>query len=65
MLRYLVVLRSEQTGVIFNILSLDSEENNAVVGNYDGLEDNHIYIYTVTAMNSVGNSTSDEIVIGR
>ena len=63
-LRYLVVLRSEQTGVTFN-MTLDSEKSGAVFGCDSEIEDNQRYVCTVTAINSVGTSTSDEKVIGK
>ena len=57
-LRYLLVLRSEQTGKAINV-SLDSNRTEGVLGPQSGLEDNQKYTYAVTAINSVGNTTSE------
>ena len=58
-LNYLIVLRSEQ--MVINV-SLDPNETDSevVLGPQDGLEDNQKYMYTVTAINSIGNITSEE-----
>ena len=58
-LNYLIVLRSEQ--MVINV-SLDPNETDSevVLGPQDGLEDNQKYVYTVTAINSIGNITSEE-----
>ena len=61
---YLVVLRSEQTDVTFN-MTLDSEKSGAVFGRDSEIEDNQRYVCTVTAINNVGTSTSEEKVIGK
>ena len=59
MLSYLLILRSRQTGMDTNT-SLDSNETEVVLSPQDGLEDNQKYIYTVTAINSVGMATSHQ-----
>ena len=58
-LSYLLVLRSEQ--MVINV-SLDFNETDSeiVLGPQDGLEDNQKYMYTVTAISSIGNITSEE-----
>ena len=35
-----------------------SNETEVVLGPQDGLEDNQKFVYTITAINSVGNATS-------
>ena len=45
-LRYLLVLRSEQTGVHIN-MSLGANESEVMPGHYDGLEDNHMCIQSL------------------
>ena len=57
-LSYLLVLKSEQTGVLINV-SLDSNETEVVLGPQNRLEDNQKYVYTVTAINSIGNTLSE------
>ena len=37
---------------------LYSNETEVVLGPQDGLEDNQKFVYTITAINSVGNATS-------
>ena len=64
MLSYLLVLRPEQTGIVIN-MSLNHNETEVVLGPQDGLEDNQKYVYTVTAINSIGNTTSDSEKDGR
>ena len=64
-LSYLLVLRSDQTGVLANV-SLAPNETEVVLGPQDGLEDNQKYVYTVTAINSIGmavTSRQDRFVI--
>ena len=58
-LQYLLVLRSEQTGVVINE-SLDPNETEVVLGPQDGLKDNQKYVYTVTAINSIGMAASHQ-----
>ena len=63
-LNYLLTLTSETilTGVVINV-SLESNhcnETEVVLGPQDGLEENQKYVYTVTAINSIGNTTSHE-----
>ena len=57
-LSYLLMLRSEQTGVVINV-SLNPNWTEVVLGPQDGLDDNQKYVYTVTAINSIGNTTSE------
>ena len=57
-LSYLLMLRSEQTGVVINV-SLNPNWPEVVLGPQDGLDDNQKYVYTVTAINSIGNTTSE------
>ena len=56
---YLLKLRSEEIGSEFK-KSLDSNETEVTIGSSDGLKENRIYQYIVTAINSVGNTTSCE-----
>ena len=56
-LSYLLMLRSEQTGTVSLNLRLNWTE--VVLGPQDGLDDNQKYVYTVTAINSIGNNTSE------
>ena len=56
-LSYLLILRSEQTGVVINV-PLDSHDTEVVLGPQDELEENQEYMYTVTATNSIGNTSS-------
>ena len=58
-LSYLLVLRSEQTGVFINI-SLGANETEVTIGPQDGLEENQKYVYTVTAVNIIGTTASHE-----
>ena len=58
-LSYLIALRSEQTKMVINI-PLGSNETEAVLGPQNGLKDNQKYVYNVTAINSVGNTTSED-----
>ena len=58
-LSYLLALRSEQTRMVINV-SLGSNETEVVLGPQDGLKDNQKYVYNVTAINSVGNTTSED-----
>ena len=46
-------------------LTVDSNETEVVLGPQDGLEDNQKYVYTITAINSIGNSTSEERSFGK
>ena len=58
-LSYLLVLRSEQTGVFINIsLGANDHETEVTLDPQDGLEENQKYVYTVTAVNSIGTTTS-------
>ena len=59
---YLLVLRSKWSGKFIN-LSLDVNETEIVLDPQDGLEDNQKYVYTITAINSVGTATTDENTI--
>ena len=58
-LSYLLVLRSEQTGVFINI-SLGANETEVLLGPQDGLEENQKYVFTVTAVNNIGTTTSHQ-----
>ena len=53
------MLRSEQTGVFINI-SLGANETEVMLGPQDGPEENQKYAYTVTAVNSIGTTTSHQ-----
>lgn len=46
-------------------LTVDSNETEVILGPQDGLEDNQNYVYTITAINSIGNSTSEERSLGK
>ena len=59
MLNYLLVFRSEQTGVAVNV-SLDSNETEVVLSPRDLLKNNQKYVYRVTATNSIGMSASHQ-----
>ena len=56
-LSYLLMLRSEQTGIAINV-SLNPNWTEVVLGPQNGLDDNQKYVYTVTAINNIGNTTS-------
>ena len=60
---YLLKLRSEEIGEVEK--SLGSNETEVTIGPGDGLKGNRKYQYTVTARNSVGNTTSNERVISK
>ena len=57
-----MVLRSEQTEVVIS-QSLAHNMTEVVLGPQDGLEDNQKYVYTVTAINTIGMTTSDENIV--
>ena len=61
---YLLLLRSISSGMIIN-LTVDFNETKLVLGPQDGLEDNQKYVYTITAINSIGISTSEERNLGK
>ena len=61
---YLLLLRSISSGMIIN-LTVDFNETKLVLGPQDGLEDNQKYVYTITAINSIGISTSEERSLGK
>ena len=50
------MLRIEQKTVA--IISLDSNETEVILGPEIGLETNQKYLYTLTAVNAIGNVTS-------
>ena len=55
-----MVLRSEQTGMFINI-SLGANEIEVMLDPQDGFEENlRKYVYTVTAVNSIGTTTSHQ-----
>ena len=62
--RYLLKLRSEEIGSEVE-KSLGSNETEVTIGPGDGLKGNKKYQYTVTAVNDVGNTTSDTHVISK
>ena len=53
------MLRIEQTRKTNNI-SLDSDETEVILGPEIGLETNQKYMYTLTAINAIGNVTSHQ-----
>ena len=53
------MLRLEQTGVFINV-SPDSNDTRVMLGPHDGLENNQMYVYAVTAINSFGVATSNQ-----
>ena len=56
---------SPQSHSVNTTVSLDSDVIEVYLGSHDGLEDNQLYTYTVTAVNSIGNATSNEKVLGK
>ena len=52
------MLRIEQKTVA--IISLDSNETEVILGPEIGLETNQKYLYTLTAVNAIGNVTSHQ-----
>ena len=58
-LSYLLMLRSEQTGIVINV-SLNPNWTEVVLDPQGGLDDKQKYVYTVTAINNIGNTTSQE-----
>ena len=46
-------------------LTTDSNGTELVLGPQDELEDNQKYVYTVTAINSIGVATSEERILGK
>ena len=54
------MLRIVQTRKIIIIISLDSNETEVTLGPEDGLETNQKYMYTLTAINAIGNVTSHQ-----
>ena len=60
---YLLKLKSEGIGKVEK--SLGSNETEVTIGSNDGLKGNKKYQYTVTARNSVGNTTSNGSVISK
>ena len=58
-LNYLLSLRSELAEVVVDKY-MDANQTGVVLGPQDGLEDNHKYVYTVTAVNSIGTASSSE-----
>ena len=63
MLSYLLVLRSEETGVVINIF-LDPNETEVVLDPQDGLEESQNYVYIVTAISNIGVVTSYQDING-
>ena len=61
---YTLRLRSEEKGSGFE-KSLGSDETETTIGPSDGLRGNKKYEYTVTARNSVGNTSSNGSVLGK
>ena len=55
-----MVLRTEQTRKTVN-LSLDSNETEVILGPEIGLETKQKYVYTLTAVNAIGNVTDGNI----
>ena len=55
---YLLKLKSEEIGSGVE-KSLGSNETEVTIGPGDGLKANKRYRYTVTAVNNIGNTTSD------
>ena len=53
------MLRIEQTRKTINT-SLDSNETEVILGPDIGLETNQKYLYTLTAINAIGNVTSHQ-----
>ena len=45
---------------MFINVSLDSNDTGVVLGPQDGLENNQMYVYAVTAINSFGVATSNQ-----
>ena len=56
--RYLLTLLSKQTKMI---VSLDSNNTETFIRFEDGLVENQIYMFAVTAINTIGNVTSDKM----
>ena len=61
-LSYLLVLSLKQTEVVISQL-LAHNMTEVVLGPQDGLEDNQKYVYTVTAINTIEMTTSDEKIV--
>ena len=61
---YLLKLKSEGIGGEVE-KSLGSNETEVTIGPSDGLKENRKYQYTVTARNSVVNTTSNGSVLGK
>ena len=57
---YLLKLKSEESEGSEVKMSLGSNETEVTIGPSDGLKGDRKYQYTVTARNSVGNTTSCE-----
>ena len=45
---------------MFTNISLGANETDVMLGPLDGLEDNQKYLFTVTAINSIGTTTSHQ-----
>ena len=62
---YLLLLRSAQGGDDSYMISvlLNSNETYVIVKPQDGLRNNQKYFYTVSAINSFGNATSDQNIV--
>ena len=58
-LSYAVVLKSNQTQRLVT-LTVYTNETESILNTQVTLEDNQIYLYTVSAINSIGNVTTDE-----
>ena len=54
------MLRIEQRTVTVAIIFLDSNETEVILGPEIGLETNQKYMYTLTAINAIGNVTSHQ-----
>ena len=61
---YLLKLRPEEIGREFE-KSLCSNETEVIIGPGDDFKANKRYQYTVTAVNNIGNTTSDTHVISK
>ena len=57
-MHYLLVLRLEESKMFIN-KSLGVNETKVVLGSESGLENNQEYEYTISAINSVGMTTTD------
>ena len=57
-----MILRSKVRDNLINV-SVDINETGIVLSPQDGLEDNQKYLYRLSAVNSVGITTTDENIL--